>query len=579
MDTVHPEDSTCILPSARELLLHVEDRSPTKLSSTADDPSSADKMQIDEPYESSHSREPLPHNDQDSITKPHLPSITNAQPCSPIPRASSPSQQQPHSTLNNNHHLSDEYLRHRMSDMSVSVPSPPQRGTAPLPTTASPRAMSPAHELSGRALSPLEPSSQQQHQQQQQQQQQQQYYESYSRRGSITDPMLHGNHNNSPAPPLEFRRPSITDLNNLPLPTSSASASRRGSMATVATDYDYSSRSPSPSPFAKRGLPHESDYLAARRDSLPHPGVAQTQQAYDPFQRRHSIATAEVPPNNRLGSSAKHRAFRFPATIPEAPSHGPYSAPSSPPHSGSIPSSFDNPQPSAMASSSEAQRYSRQSSRYPPSLGNDHHYQYLQRSAHPYANGSSSGSGGGGPLLHHRRRSILMDEGAESGPVLARRASMPVVGMQGSHHPGMHRHHDAMQHEGYHSGYTSSGAAHHHGAIEEEKAVNRKAETPYSRSPELRVSHKLAERKRRKEMKELFDELRDSLPVEKNLKTSKWEILSKAVEYISLLKRRDFEMENEVSALRREVGMLKREREYVSLYFQRCDRGGQGKKA
>jgi len=81
--------------------------------------------------------------------------------------------------------------------------------------------------------------------------------------------------------------------------------------------------------------------------------------------------------------------------------------------------------------------------------------------------------------------------------------------------------------------------------------------TPYSRSPELRVSHKLAERKRRKEMKELFDELRDHLPADRGMKASKWEILSKAIDFVTQLKQGHQDMAREIDMLRHELETLR----------------------
>ena len=73
---------------------------------------------------------------------------------------------------------------------------------------------------------------------------------------------------------------------------------------------------------------------------------------------------------------------------------------------------------------------------------------------------------------------------------------------------------------------------HHHHYLSDRRKILTEGPngvTPYSRTPELRVSHKLAERKRRKEMKDLFDELRDALPAERGGKSSKWEVLTKGI--------------------------------------------------
>ncbi|KAI9503885.1 hypothetical protein BX070DRAFT_120208 [Coemansia spiralis] len=49
----------------------------------------------------------------------------------------------------------------------------------------------------------------------------------------------------------------------------------------------------------------------------------------------------------------------------------------------------------------------------------------------------------------------------------------------------------------------------------------------------IRTIHKLAERRRRREMKNLFDTLRKCLPVDKTVRLSKWEVLKKAIEVIN----------------------------------------------
>ncbi|KAK3330454.1 hypothetical protein B0H66DRAFT_62946 [Apodospora peruviana] len=148
--------------------------------------------------------------------------------------------------------------------------------------------------------------------------------------------------------------------------------------------------------------------------------------------------------------------------------------------------------------------------------------------------------------------------------------------------PGQRRLDDGLGGSEYQRLSNASGefsTVHHHtlqhkqlGDLRDEETGSIHGVQPYSRTPELRVSHKLAERKRRTEMKELFENLRDLMPQERGNKASKWEILTKAIsehkaqtEHIKLLNAHLGQRERENEALRHELEMAKREIDSLRL--------------
>ncbi|KAI8632253.1 hypothetical protein F5Y19DRAFT_356545 [Xylariaceae sp. FL1651] len=112
--------------------------------------------------------------------------------------------------------------------------------------------------------------------------------------------------------------------------------------------------------------------------------------------------------------------------------------------------------------------------------------------------------------------------------------------------------------------------------LQSEESSPQNGSQPYSRTPELRVSHKLAERKRRTEMKELFEQLRDLMPQERGSKASKWEILSKAITEHQRQSDTIKSLTSHYQTAMQEAEMLRREMERLRMENSQLRNGAPG---
>ncbi|CAG8516813.1 3506_t:CDS:2 [Diversispora eburnea] len=385
-------------------------------------------------------------------------------------------------------------------------------------------------------------------------------YLTAQRRGSITDPSLHMS---VPNPELA-RQYSQPDVN---FPSTTVSSERRGSFVTDQYPHSPSSSISRPSsvksdqsfaPLETRklrdALPSISAGASPIRDGFPGPLMNPAfQSQLQP--RRHSIAVGEVVAplkrKNNIGVPAPNHPIMpddYPVKRRESVGdpniqrlslydrRNSYSAPSSPPASSTSKLNAHDVNNNLQAHAESCSM----SSQYNDNISDHPGASNISTGHLPEQNDTTLSY----PHFNNSRLSQIVQEEV-SAPILARRASMPVMAFpsrfsdpaqqDGAMPMDVDRYRTQIYPPPHHPTYHPY--AYDYPSYGQSQAPVK--ETPYSRSPELRISHK------------------DSLPVDKSLKTSKWEILSKAVEFINNLKHNQDEMSKEVESLRQQIAVLK----------------------
>ncbi|PVH99177.1 hypothetical protein DM02DRAFT_439562 [Periconia macrospinosa] len=162
--------------------------------------------------------------------------------------------------------------------------------------------------------------------------------------------------------------------------------------------------------------------------------------------------------------------------------------------------------------------------------------------------GSSSGESSVGHSMPSRQNSFAT---SVTSSIYAQDHSLP-MGQKRLDDDIPTTHHHSMQHRSVTNLQTA-------------EQVNAAGGGNYSRTPELRVSHKMAERKRRSEMKSLFDDLNNILPNSPGSKSSKWEILTKSIDHIKNLGRNYENARVELARLRPDAEYGRRAQEENEL--------------